>query len=95
MPKLGEFAPSFSTRRRELPAESLTELRQANWVYMKNFRPVACTACVTVPRSTLVEADDRLVVLIPAAGHWYALDDVCTNRGEGFRRRRVSLVGRC
>jgi 3-phenylpropionate/trans-cinnamate dioxygenase ferredoxin subunit len=29
----------------------------------------------------LVEVDERLVVLIHAAGHWYALDDVCTHDG--------------
>jgi 3-phenylpropionate/trans-cinnamate dioxygenase ferredoxin component len=33
------------------------------------------------PGSMLVEIDDRLVVLIHAAGHWYALDDVCTHDG--------------
>lgn len=31
--------------------------------------------------SLLVEVDDRLVVLIHAAGHYYALDDVCTHDG--------------
>ena len=29
----------------------------------------------------LVEVGERLVVLIHAAGHWYALDDVCTHDG--------------
>jgi 3-phenylpropionate/trans-cinnamate dioxygenase ferredoxin subunit len=29
----------------------------------------------------LVEVSDRLVVLIHAADHWYALDDVCTHDG--------------
>ena len=29
----------------------------------------------------LIEVDERLVVLIHAAGHFYALDDVCTHDG--------------
>ena len=29
----------------------------------------------------LVEVEDRLIVLIHAAGHFYALDDVCTHDG--------------
>jgi 3-phenylpropionate/trans-cinnamate dioxygenase ferredoxin subunit len=33
------------------------------------------------PGSMLVEISDRLVVLIHAAGHWYALDDICTHDG--------------
>jgi 3-phenylpropionate/trans-cinnamate dioxygenase ferredoxin subunit len=45
------------------------------------FVPVAKTSEVPDPGSTLVEVDDRLVVLIHAAGHWYALDDVCTHDG--------------
>ncbi|TWT35553.1 Naphthalene 1,2-dioxygenase/salicylate 5-hydroxylase systems, ferredoxin component [Posidoniimonas corsicana] len=33
------------------------------------------------PSSTLVEVDDRAVALIHAAGHFYAIDDVCTHDG--------------
>lgn len=33
------------------------------------------------PCSQLVEVDDQLVVLMHAAGHYYALDDVCTHDG--------------
>lgn len=29
----------------------------------------------------LVEVDERLIVVIHAAGHFYALDDVCTHDG--------------
>ncbi len=29
----------------------------------------------------LIEVEDRLLVLIHAAGHFYALDDVCTHDG--------------
>ncbi len=48
---------------------------------MADFVAVARTSEVADPGSTLVEVDDRLVVLIHAAGHWYALDDVCTHDG--------------
>jgi 3-phenylpropionate/trans-cinnamate dioxygenase ferredoxin subunit len=48
---------------------------------MSDFLPVAKVSEVADPGSTLVEVDDRLVVLIHAAGHFYALDDVCTHDG--------------
>ena len=48
---------------------------------MSEFISVATTSEVPDPGSALVEVDDRLVVLIHAAGHWYALDDVCTHDG--------------
>ncbi|MDC0936782.1 Rieske 2Fe-2S domain-containing protein [Pirellulales bacterium] len=48
---------------------------------MSDYTAVANTSEVPDPGSTLVEVDDRLVVLIHAAGHWYALDDVCTHDG--------------
>lgn len=48
---------------------------------MADFIAVAKTTEVPDPGSTLVEVDDRLIVLIHAAGHWYALDDVCTHDG--------------
>src|SRR5262245_33767512 len=48
---------------------------------MSEFVAVAKTNDVVDPGSMLVEVDDRLVVLIHAAGHWYALDDVCTHDG--------------
>ena len=48
---------------------------------MSDFVPVARTSDVPDPGSLLVEVDDRLVALIHAAGHWYALDDVCTHDG--------------
>ncbi|BBO33206.1 Rieske (2Fe-2S) protein [Lacipirellula parvula] len=47
----------------------------------KAFIPVAGIREVVDPGSMLVEVDDRLIVLIHAAGHWYALDDVCTHDG--------------
>ena len=48
---------------------------------MSDFVAVARTSELPDPGSMLVEAGDRLIVLIHAAGHWYALDDVCTHDG--------------
>jgi 3-phenylpropionate/trans-cinnamate dioxygenase ferredoxin component len=48
---------------------------------MSEFLPVARVSEVPDPGSLLVEAGDRLVVVIHAAGHWYALDDICTHDG--------------
>ena len=48
---------------------------------MGEFISVASTSEVTDPGSMLVEVEERLVVLVHAAGHWYALDDVCTHDG--------------
>jgi 3-phenylpropionate/trans-cinnamate dioxygenase ferredoxin subunit len=48
---------------------------------MSEFIPAAKVGEVVDPGSMLVEVDDRLIVLIHAAGHWYALDDVCTHDG--------------
>lgn len=48
---------------------------------MSNFVAAAGTAEIADPGSLLVEVDERLIVLIHAAGHYYALDDVCTHDG--------------
>jgi len=48
---------------------------------MSGFVAVAKTSEVADPGSMLVEVGERLVVLIHAAGNWYALDDVCTHDG--------------
>jgi 3-phenylpropionate/trans-cinnamate dioxygenase ferredoxin subunit len=48
---------------------------------MTDFVPAAQVSDVPDPGSMLVEVSDRLIVLIHAAGHWYALDDVCTHDG--------------
>jgi 3-phenylpropionate/trans-cinnamate dioxygenase ferredoxin subunit len=48
---------------------------------MAEFVDVAAASDVTDPGSLLVEVDDRLIVVVHAAGHWYALDDVCTHDG--------------
>ncbi len=48
---------------------------------MSSFVPVAKTSELPDPSSLLIEVDDRLLVLIHAAGHFYALDDICTHDG--------------
>ncbi len=48
---------------------------------MHEFQAVAKTSELVDPSSMLIEVDDRLLVLIHAAGHFYALDDVCTHDG--------------
>ena len=48
---------------------------------MSNFVAAAKTTEIPDPSSLLVEVDDQLIVLIHAAGHFYALDDVCTHDG--------------
>lgn len=48
---------------------------------MSDFESVGRTSDFPDPSSTLVEVDDEPVVLIHAAGHFYALDDVCTHDG--------------
>lgn len=48
---------------------------------MADFVPVAKTSEIPDPGTLLVEVGERLVALIHAAGHFYALDDVCTHDG--------------
>lgn len=48
---------------------------------MSEFQPAAMKAEIPDPGSLLVEIDEQLIVLIHAAGHYYALDDVCTHDG--------------
>jgi 3-phenylpropionate/trans-cinnamate dioxygenase ferredoxin component len=48
---------------------------------MSEFVPVAKLSEIPDPGKLLVEVDERLVVLVRAAGHVYALDDVCTHDG--------------
>ncbi|HEX4143706.1 MAG TPA: non-heme iron oxygenase ferredoxin subunit [Pirellulales bacterium] len=48
---------------------------------MSDFVPVAKASEIPDPGRTLVEIDDRLVVVFHAAGNFYALDDVCTHDG--------------
>jgi 3-phenylpropionate/trans-cinnamate dioxygenase ferredoxin component len=48
---------------------------------MTDFVRVASVDEIPDPSSLLVEVGDRLVVVVHAAGHFYALDDVCTHDG--------------
>jgi 3-phenylpropionate/trans-cinnamate dioxygenase ferredoxin component len=48
---------------------------------MSEFVPVAKVSEIPDPGKLLVAVDERLVVVIHAAGHFYALDDVCTHDG--------------
>lgn len=48
---------------------------------MTEFIAVATASEIPDPSSMLVEIGERLVVLIHAAGHFYALDDICTHDG--------------
>ena len=48
---------------------------------MADFVRVASVHEIPDPSSLLVEVGDRLVVVIHAADHFYALDDICTHDG--------------
>jgi 3-phenylpropionate/trans-cinnamate dioxygenase ferredoxin subunit len=48
---------------------------------MSDFVAAANLEEIPDPGSLLVEVGERLVVLIRAAGHIYALDDICTHDG--------------
>ncbi len=48
---------------------------------MSEFIPIAQEADIPDPSTLLVEVADRLIVLIHAAGHFYALEDLCTHDG--------------
>lgn len=48
---------------------------------MAQFRSALKVSELPDPGRTVVEVDDRLIVLIHAGGAFYALDDVCTHDG--------------
>ena len=48
---------------------------------MSEFVAVARCTDIADPGSLLVEVNEQLIVLIHAAGQYYALDDVCTHDG--------------
>ena len=60
---------------------------------MPEYIPVANTSEISDPGSLLVEVDERLIVLIHAAGHFYALDDVCTHDGGPLSDGPVDAKG--
>ncbi|HMP05550.1 MAG TPA: non-heme iron oxygenase ferredoxin subunit [Lacipirellulaceae bacterium] len=61
---------------------------------MSEFVPAARVDDVGDPGSLLVEIGDRMIVLVHAAGHWYALDDVCTHDGGPLSEGPVDGGGR-
>lgn len=48
---------------------------------MSEFFAVGATSDFEDPSSTLAEVDDESIVVIHAAGRFYALDDICTHDG--------------
>jgi 3-phenylpropionate/trans-cinnamate dioxygenase ferredoxin subunit len=48
---------------------------------MPDFIRVAKVSEIPDPGRRLVEVDERLVVVFHVAGHFYAIDDVCTHDG--------------
>lgn len=48
---------------------------------MTDYHAIGPVSDFADPSSTLVEVDDEPIVLIHAAGRFYALDDVCTHDG--------------
>jgi 3-phenylpropionate/trans-cinnamate dioxygenase ferredoxin subunit len=61
---------------------------------MSDFVLVAKTTDVPDPGTMLVEVGERLIALIHAAGHFYALDDVCTHDGGPLSEGPVDPQGR-
>jgi 3-phenylpropionate/trans-cinnamate dioxygenase ferredoxin subunit len=48
---------------------------------MSDFHPVAKVSDIPDPGRKVFEVEDSLVVVIHTAGHFYAIDDVCTHDG--------------
>lgn len=61
---------------------------------MSDFIRVASSNDVPDPGTALVEVETRLIALIHAAGHFYALDDVCTHDGGPLSEGPVDPAGR-
>ena len=60
---------------------------------MSEFLPIADVSEIEDPGSMLVEVEERLVVLIHAAGRIYALEDVCTHDGGPLSDGQVDAAG--
>ena len=58
-----------------------------------DFIPVAKVSDLADPGSMLVEVDGEMIVLIHAAGHYYALDDLCTHDGGPLSGGRIDEAG--
>ncbi len=48
---------------------------------MAEFVRVASVAEIPDPGRKMVDIDERMIVVFHAAGHFYAIDDVCTHDG--------------
>ena len=48
---------------------------------MPDFVPVAKTSDLSDPGRTLLEVEDRIVVLLRVGGEYFCIDDVCTHDG--------------
>jgi 3-phenylpropionate/trans-cinnamate dioxygenase ferredoxin subunit len=59
---------------------------------MSDFVFAAKMSEIDDPGKMLVEVGERLVVLIRAAGHIYALDDICTHDGGPLSEGPLDLV---
>ena len=60
---------------------------------MSEFEDVGPASEFPDPSSTLVEVDEAPVVLIHAAGRFYALDDICTHDGGPLSDGPVDAEG--
>ncbi len=60
---------------------------------MSEFFSVGKVSDFVDPSSTLVDVDDEPVVLIHAAGKFYALDDVCTHDGGPLSDGPLNMDG--
>ena len=60
---------------------------------MSDFVPVANVSEIPDPGTLLVEVGERLVVLIHVAGHFYALDDICTHDGGPLSEGPIDPAG--
>ena len=68
-------------------------LTAQGWILMSEFVAVANVSEIPDPGTLLVEVGERLVVLIHAAGHFYALDDICTHDGGPLSEGPIDPAG--
>jgi len=56
---------------------------------MSDFVPVAKTSELSDPGRTLLEVEDRIVVLLKVGGEYFCIDDVCTHDGGPLSEGRL------
>src|SRR5256885_2111577 len=56
---------------------------------MSDFVPVAKTSDLSDPGRTLLEVEDRIVVLLKVGGQYFCIDDVCTHDGGPLSEGRL------